>query len=47
MEKDFDNWNKVKKDLEYNDKSIIIKEREIWWVNIWINIKTESCGKGE
>ena len=47
MEKDFDNWNEIKKDLEKNDKSIVIKERDIWWVNIWLNVKTESCGKWE
>lgn len=47
MEKDFDKWNCLKKDLETNSKNLIIKQWEIWWTNIWINIKTESCWKWE
>ena len=45
MEKDFDNWNELKKKIEEYSNDIIIKEWEIWWASIWINIKTESCGK--
>lgn len=47
MEKDFDKWNCLKKSLETNSKNLIIKQWEIWWTNIWINIKTESCWKWE
>jgi|SaaInlV_100m_DNA_6_1039743.scaffolds.fasta_scaffold04889_3 hypothetical protein len=45
MEKDFDNWNKLKKEIENESKNIIIKEWEIWWTHIWLNIKSESCWK--
>ena len=45
MEKNFDNWNKLKKEIEKYSNNIIIKEWEIWWSSIWINTKTESCGK--
>jgi len=45
MEKDFDRWNELKKKIENYSKNIIIKEWEIWWSSILINIKTESCGK--
>ena len=45
MEKEFDNWNELKKGLEENSISLMVKEWEIWWTNIWVNIKTESCWK--
>jgi len=45
MEKDFDKWNEVKKEIEEDNRNIIIKEREIWWTNMGLNIWTESCGK--
>ncbi len=45
MEKDFDNWNILKKKIESKSTNLIIKEWEIWWSSIWINTRTESCGK--
>jgi len=45
MEKDFDKWNKLKKKIEEYENNLIIKEWEIWWASIWINTKSESCGK--
>ncbi len=45
MEKDFDKWNDLKKEIENKSHNIIIKEWEIWWSSIWINTKTESCWK--
>lgn len=45
MKKDFDKWNKLKKDIEKGNSTIIAKERDIWWANLWINVKTESCWK--
>ena len=45
MEKEFDNWNILKKKIENKSKNLIIKEWEIWWSSIWINTRTESCGK--
>ena len=48
MKKDFDNWNKKKKIV--NDKEvekIFFKEREIWWVNLGLNVGYELDGKNE
>ncbi len=50
MEKDFDNWNLIKKTLElkiYKNKELLFKIAEIWWCSIGINIAKESCGKGD
>jgi len=47
MNKDFDNWSKLKKQLEKNNKSVFFKERQIWWVSIGVNIGNEQCGKGQ
>jgi mRNA interferase MazF len=47
MNKNFDKWNELKKEIENNSNDLVIKEWEIWWVNIWLNIKTESCWKWE
>lgn len=47
MEKDFDKWNELKKDLENKSSEVIIKEWEIWWSNFWLNVKTEACWKWE
>jgi mRNA interferase MazF len=45
MEKDFDTWNALKKDLESKTSELFIREWQIWWCTIWLNIKTETCGK--
>ena len=46
MEKDFDGWNKKKKELEVNNKNIpFFHERDIWWCAIGHNIGHEACGK--
>jgi len=44
MEKDFDNWNSLKKRL---DKKFVTycHEGEIWWCSIGINIGHEENGK--
>ena len=47
MFKDFDTWNELKKKIEISSPNIFIKEWEIWWVNMWLNIKSESCWKWE
>ena len=46
MEKDFDAWNNIKKNLENNKKKFFFKEGEIWWMSVGVNIANESCGKG-
>lgn len=48
--KDFDSWNEVKKLQEIKDRSacpIFIKEREIWWLSLGLNIGDEEDGKGK
>jgi mRNA interferase MazF len=47
MQKDFDKWNTQKKSLESKDLKYLFKEGDIWWCSLGLNIKTESCGKGE
>ena len=47
MKKDFDKWNKAKKELENIESDIFFNEWQIWWISLWINIKQESCWKWE
>ncbi|NDK08638.1 hypothetical protein EOM39_05365 [Candidatus Gracilibacteria bacterium] len=47
MLKDFDKWNILKKELEEKSSEMIIKEGEIWWTYLGLNVKNESCGKGD
>jgi mRNA interferase MazF len=44
---DFDSWNKVKKSTSKNRSSLIIREGEIRWCKIGLNIGNETYGKGE
>ena len=46
MQKDFDGWNKIKKDLDKREKKFFFKEGEIWWMSVGLNVAKESCGKG-
>ena len=47
MNKDFDNWNLRKKDLENKKEKYLFKSGDIWWCSVGVNIQTESCGKGK
>ena len=47
MEKDFDSWNKLKKQLDKIESNNYIKEWDIFWCSIWLNIKSESLWKWE
>jgi len=47
MEKDFDNWNKIKKKLDKRGKYPSFEEKQIWWINLGLNVGDEECGKGE
>ena len=47
MNKDFDGWNELKKELDNKNSFLPIKEGEVWWCSIGINIGVEMCGKGE
>lgn len=45
-ERDFDNWNKQKKELNYTTKSLPnFVEKEVWWTTQGINIGDEIYGK--
>ena len=48
MEKDFDGWNKVKKELHQRaERPAYYYEREIWWCSTGVNIGNELDGKGQ
>lgn len=47
MQKDFDEWNSIKKELDKKEDKFFFKEGEIWWMSIGLNIAKESCGKGK
>ena len=46
MEKDFDGWNKIKKQTQ-EMRPRLYTVREIWWCHLGVNIGTEQDGKGE
>ena len=46
MEKDFDKWNKVKKETNA-ERPRLYTVREIWWCRLGVNIGTEQDGGGE
>ena len=43
--KDFDKWNKLKKQIDTKDFNGRVHEREIWWANLGLNIGHEEDGK--
>ena len=47
MEKNFDKWNKLKKNLELDNiqEDLFFSNWDIWWSTVWINLWTESCWK--
>ena len=47
MIKDFDKWNIEKKKIEDFEEEVLFKAQEVWWCQVGLNIKTESCGKGD
>ncbi len=47
MEKDFDNWNNLKKDLSTKKSDVFFHEREIWFCSLGKNIGYEEDGKNE
>ena len=46
MNKDFDAWNKIKKETNIKQLPPLFSEREIWWCTLGINIGSEEDGKG-
>ena len=47
MKKDFDSWNKIKKELNSHDIDRFAHPREIWWCSLGINIGAEIDGKND
>ena len=47
MEKEFNNWNTVKQEIDNHEIKINIKEKNIYFLSIGQNVGTESYGKGE
>jgi|TARA_R110002033_G_scaffold63018_1_gene113918 mRNA interferase MazF len=47
MDRFFDEWNEIKKELTKNERKLGIKSREIFWANIGQNIGYEQNGKGK
>jgi mRNA interferase MazF len=44
-EKEFDNWNNLKKKIDFKKLKIFYKERDIWWANLGKNVGVEQDGK--
>ena len=47
MEKDFDRWNILKKQLNSVSRVFYAHPREIWWCSLGVNIGAEIDGKHE
>ena len=46
--KKFDEWNKVKKNLQTSvNGPVIFKERDVWWCSLGVNIGDEEDGKNQ
>ena len=46
MEKDFDNWNELKKKINVRNP-IYVSERDIWFCSVGLNVGSEQSGKHE
>ena len=44
MKKDFDNWNKEKKKINYKNTNRFYHAREIWWCSLGVNVGFEQDG---
>ncbi len=45
MEKDFDQWNTLKKNINDSTFSDFVHDREVWWCSLGVNIGFEEDGK--
>ncbi len=45
--KDFDTWNKVKKQTEEAKRKVFAHPREVWWCSLGVNIGVEIDGKND
>ena len=46
MEKDFDDWNRKKRET-HGEEPRLYTVREIWWCRLGVNVGTEQDGGGE
>jgi mRNA interferase MazF len=47
MKKDFDNWNKEKKNINDDGTNKFYKAKEIWWCSLGLNVGFEQDGTSE
>jgi mRNA interferase MazF len=47
MKKDFDKWNKQKKEIHNTGENKFYKPKEVWWCNLGVNVGFEQDGSGE
>lgn len=47
MQKNFDNWNNLKKIFEKEDRELFAHPREVWWCSLGINLGAEIDGKND
>jgi mRNA interferase MazF len=48
MEKDFDSWNRVKKETDTHESIYFrVREGEVWWCKLGLNIGVEIDGKND
>ena len=46
MEKDFDRWNELKKQVNNGELLPLYHAREIWWAHLGVNVGYEQDGTG-
>lgn len=46
MYKNFDEWNKSKKDIQLNKENKLYHLRDVWWCRLGVNVGFEEDGKG-
>jgi len=46
LDKRYDDWNKVKKNIAKSEEKVFFKERDIFWISIGENVGFEQNGKG-
>jgi mRNA interferase MazF len=46
VEKDFDEWNKRKKEIHERRDAPFFHERELWWCSLGVNVGFEQDGAG-
>jgi mRNA-degrading endonuclease toxin of MazEF toxin-antitoxin module len=47
VNKDFDSWNNLKKNIHLKEVGVFCNVREVWWASIGLNIGSEEDGKNE